>query len=559
MSELRLVPTALLLWALTLLALFTRGIWPSLGLVLLAVLIALILRHPGQALLLGSTGTVASGFVHTRLSAVAAAELGDTLKGRLVGSPAEVNPGTWILRIRVDDYPTPVPTLLKTTALPEEAVAGALVHLPVRLQDSERPGLGEVLALATEIEMAHPASGMSAFAAHVRECFSTAVMESVGPSSQGLLPGMVLGDTSLQTEVENQLYLDTGLSHLSAVSGSNVMIVTTTVILLCRWLTLGPRIQTCAAGGALLLFVCLVGTEPSVLRAAVTGVVGLLAVLNSARMEPIHALSLSVGALLLYDSDLAVSYGFALSVAATAGIVALSPLLARVLAPTRWPEILVRALAVAIAADVVTMPLIAMMSGRVSLVAVLANVLVSPAVAPVTLFGLLAAGLSLLPGGLEWWPLKVVEPCTWWIHHTAAWCAQLPSATIDTPDGWVGPVWVLLFCCWLIAAFLHHHPRKVLGGLLSCYLCAGVAGIQPSFFRSPEIPLAQLQQHVVDSEAGIAPVPVGTQVVIVQDGGGEPSLLPLYTGEGIPVLFPNRDGPVSLHQDGKQHAADGRF
>lgn len=559
MSELRLVPTALLVWALTLLALLSRDLWFNLILVLLAILMAVLLRQPGQALLLGGAGVVATGIVHARIAAVTAAAPFDTLNGRLVASPTAVDTDTWILRIRVPEQPTPVPTLLKTTMLPEEAVAGAGVQVPVTVRESDRAGVGEILATATELKVVQPATGMSAFAAHVRDSFATAVTGAVGPSSQGLMPGMVLGDTSLQNEVETQLYLDTGLSHLSAVSGANVAIVTTTVILLCRWLTLGPRIQTFAAGAALLLFVGLVGTEPSVLRAAVTGTVGLLAVLNSTRMEPIHALSLAVSTLLLYDSDLAVSYGFALSVAATSGIVALQPLLFRALAPLRWPEILLRALAVAIAADLVTMPLIAMMSGRISLVAVLANVLVSPAVTPVTLLGLLAAGLSLLPGGLEWLPLKLAEPCTWWIHQTASWCAGLPSATIETPEGWLGPVWVLLFGGWVVAAFLHGRPRLLGGGLLLCHLFSSLGGTQSTFWQAPEIPLNQLQQHVVEKETEITPIPRGTQVIIVEDPGGRTGPLPLYTLEGIPVLFPNRDGPVSLHRDGRQHAADGRF
>lgn len=114
----------------------------------------------------------------------------------------------------------------------------------------------------------------------------------------------------------------------------------------------------------LLGYVFLVGPEPSVLRAAVTGVVGLTAVVASRRSEPVHALCLAVIGLVVWDSNLAVNYGFALSVAATAGIVVVSPLIAQALG--FLPDLLARALAVAIAADVVTMPIIALMSGRVS-------------------------------------------------------------------------------------------------------------------------------------------------------------------------------------------------
>lgn len=182
------------------------------------------------------------------------------------------------------------------------------------------------------------------------------------------------------------------------------------------------------------------GWEPSVQRATVAGVAGLLAVLNSSTMEPLHALSLGVLVLLAADSDLAVSFGFALSVAATVGIVALTPLLLRVLGT----GIIARAFAVAIAADIVTMPLIALMAGRVSVVSVIANVLAAPVVPIITVVGLIAAALAQVGLGR---PLVIlIEPLADWIHGVAA---AMPLTTVEA-----GPVAVLLLVGWLIAALL---------------------------------------------------------------------------------------------------------
>lgn len=559
MRELRLVPAALLVWVVTLSAILSGSVVWSILVTALAVVFAVLLRHAGQAVLLAATGTAATLVTGLRLQASAAYLPPEQLSGTLVAPVSQVSEETWLLRIRTADHPVPVPTMLRADGPPDDVVAGSQVSLPVDFSDSDRAGVGDVLASATELTATAPPGGMAAVAALVKEKFSTAVQASVGEASRGLLPGMVLGDTTLQDEAESQLYIDTGLSHLSAVSGANVAIVTTAVIVICRLLTLGPRIQTVSAGLAILLFVGLVGTEPSVLRAAVTGLVGLLAVINSARMEPIHALCLAVIGLILVDSDLAVAYGFALSVAATAGIVALSPLLIKALAVTGWPEILVRALAVAIAADVVTMPLVAMMAGQVSLVSVVANVAVSPAVPPVTILGLVAAGLCLLPGGLELIPLKVIEPCTWWIHHVAEWCVSLPLATIATPEGWLGPAWVMVAWGWLIALLLAGHPGKVLGVLTAILLWSAISGVYSQSQQAEQIPLDSLVRHVVDTEDQINPVPPGTQVIIVTDPSGGRQELPTRNRTGQPVLYPNRNGPVTLHSDGSQHAVDGRF
>ncbi|AGF73176.1 ComEC/Rec2 family competence protein [Corynebacterium halotolerans] len=553
MSELRLVPAALVVWAVTLLLLLTGSLPAAAGLVVVAAACLAVLRQPGQAVLAAVLGAAALVLTRTRQRGAGEAELGDVVTGTVAAQPTGIAPERHLVRLHVPGHPAELPVF--TGELPAGVVAGARVTAEVALSPSDRPGLGAHVA-SGELRVEAEPAGMAAFAAHVRQTFGESVAAVVGPASQGLVPGMVLGDTSGQSAAEQQLYIDTGLSHLSAVSGANVAIVTTAAVVVCRLLTLGPRVQVAAASGALLVFVGLVGTEPSVLRASVTGLVGLLAVLNSARMEPVHGLCLAVIGLILWDPDLAVSYGFALSVAATAGIVALHPLLYRPLARTRLPDILVRALAVAVAADIVTMPIIAVMAGEVSLVSVVANVLVAPAVAPVTVLGLIAAGLCLLPGGLEIPPLKMLEPCTWWIHTVAQWCAQLPNATVPADPGWV-----LVGYGWVLAAVLAGHPWKVLAGVGVFFLWSLHAGAGTGT-GAAEIPLETLPERavaVVGTVGEVDTAPPGTQVIIVLDDTGRASDRPTVTRAGVPVLFPHRDGEVSLHRDGTQHARDGRF
>src|SRR5699024_1582235 len=154
--------------------------------------------------------------------------------------------------------------------------------------------------------------------------------------------------------------------------------------------------------------------------------------------------------LIVWESDMAASFGFALSCAATASIVVLTPMMHRVLAPLNWPDVLSRALAVAIAADFATMPIVALMAGEVSLVSVLVNVLVAPVSAPITIVGLIAAGLAQLPiDAPAILLLKLIEPCTWWIYHIAAGTQQHPLAVIAA-----SPIAVLLAYGWIIAGLV---------------------------------------------------------------------------------------------------------
>jgi competence protein ComEC len=322
------------------------------------------------------------------------------------------------------------------------------------------------------------------------------------------------------------------------------------VVIIARALKAGLYTQIVCAALSIVVFAGIVGAEPSVLRATLTGLVGLVAVLASSRSEPIHALCLAVIALVLIDSDLAVNFGFALSIAATVGIVVMHPFLYRALAPTGWPDILVRALSVAIAADIMTMPIISLMTGEVSLVSVGANVLVAAATAPVTIMGLVAAVLAALPGGLEVLLFPLIQPFTWWIYTVGHYAAGLPQATISAT-----PLAVAIGYGWIIAGFLYKRAGLTIGVAALLFIAVSFTGEQ----RVPEVELDSLVAHVVDKREDIEPIPPGTQLVVVLEDSGRAASRGTTTAGGIPVIFPNRDREVTLHIDGSQHAADGRF
>ena len=468
MRELRLVPGAATAW-LSVIAVLLAGRGWAIALIAVVVALCLIARQWGQALFCGAVAGGAVLVAAVRQARAAAFDLGSEVTGRLVTEPTQTSTGGWLLKLKVPGYPTQLPVF---SPEPVPAAAGAELTARVRVGESDRAGVGKLSANATDVQVTAEPEGLAGWAAEVAENFRALVLDTVGPSSQGLIPGMVLGDTALQDTAERDLYIATGLSHLSAVSGANVAIVCSAAAVVCAALALGPRARVAASLCALATYVLLVGFEPSVQRAAVAGVVGLLAVLTSTRIEPIHALSLGIIALLFVDSDLAVHFGFALSCAATLGIVALSPLIYKLLAVTGWPAIFLRAVAVAIAADIVTLPLVALMSGEVSVVSVLANILVEPATVPITIVGLIAAifaqlgPLDVLGAGL----LRLIEPFSWWINTIAHGVAHLPVVTIPA-----NPLFTLLAYAWIIAGLLYHRPWLTLTLTLAGIAWLGLA------------------------------------------------------------------------------------
>ncbi|MFD9321514.1 ComEC/Rec2 family competence protein [Streptomyces sp. NPDC060053] len=300
--------------------------------------------------------------------------------------------------------------------------------------------------------------------------------------ARALLPGLVVGDTSRITPELDEAFKETDLAHTLAVSGSNLTIIL--VLLLgpsglaqhVERRGLAPRLgvplrATALLGGALTLgFVVVCRPDPSVLRAAACGAIVLLALATGRRRSLIPALATAVLLLVLYDPWLARSYGFLLSVLATGALLTLAPRWSAALRRRRVPPRLAEALAAAGAAQALCAPVVAVLSARVSLVAVPCNLLVEFAVAPATVLGF--AVLATAPVAMP-----VAEALAWcaswpagWIAGVARTGAALPGGGVDWPGSWGGAFLLALVTggVLLLGRRLSRHPWlcAVCGALL---------------------------------------------------------------------------------------------
>ena len=284
-------------------------------------------------------------------------------------------------------------------------------------------------------------------AGHLRAGLRAAV-DGLPAAERGLVPGLVVGDTAAMPVELEQDFRTAGLTHLTAVSGANLVIVVGFVLYVGRWL--GFRVRWLPVLGALALvgFVVLARPQPSVLRAAAMGLVGLAALATGRRRGSLAALAAAMLALLLLDPWLARSYGFALSVLATAGLLLIAPGWTRWMcanvSPPRWH----RPSPCPAAAQVACAPVVALLSGQVSLVAVPANLLVAPAVAPATVLGVLAtlAGAVSDPAARAFGWLAGLP--AWWIVTVAQRAAAVPDAAV----AWPSSAWGALALAGLLAA-----------------------------------------------------------------------------------------------------------
>ena len=287
-----------------------------------------------------------------------------------------------------------------------------------------------------------------------------ASLEGAPSDAAALVEGLAVGDETAQPPALADQMRVAGLSHLTAVSGGNTSIVVGVVLFLATLAGLGLIARVAAAGAALGAFVVIVGPQPSVLRASVMAVVALLAVITGTRRAGVHALAFAVVVLVVASPPMASSWGFALSVAATGGLILLAgPMVSRWGQGGRVRTAVVGALALTIGAQVATLPLIAAFGDGLSLVSVPANLLAAPAVAPVTVLGLLAAVIGTFAPPLAVILARCAEPFAAWIAWVAQTTASWPAATLPWPGGLPGALLAAVVAAVLVYAIRRQRGR----------------------------------------------------------------------------------------------------
>ncbi|WFB09635.1 ComEC/Rec2 family competence protein [Streptomyces sp. LX-29] len=359
--------------------------------------------------------------------------------------------------------------------------------------------------------------------------------DGLAPDARALLPGLVVGDTARIPPDLDDAFRATDLTHLLAVSGSNLTLVLTLLIGpprsaaraerggLAGRLGIPLRATALLGGGLTLAFVIVCRPEPSVLRAAACGLITLLAIGTGRRRALLPALAAAVLALVLYDPWLARSYGFLLSVLATGALLLIAPRWSAALRRRGVPSRLAEVLAAAAAAQAVCAPVIVVLAARVSLVAIPCNLLAELAVGPATVLGFAALAVAPLAlpvaRALAWlagWPAE-------WIATVARTGAGLPGAEAGWPGGWSGGL--LLAAATALAILLGRrlasHPRLCLAGALLLLvalvrpapLARVVTGWPPPGWRMVACDVGQGDALVLAAGAGSA---------VVVDTGPEP-------------------------------------
>ncbi len=297
-----------------------------------------------------------------------------------------------------------------------------------------------------------PRAGPGEIAATARRWLLDGLNEMVPEPEAALGAGILLGvRTSIAPEIASSFAI-AGLTHVVAISGWNIAIVAAIVASLVRPLEErrgGSWLAPATAGAVIAGYVVLTGASPSVVRAALMAGAMMVARLGGSRAHAASALSLAAFVMLLAAPAVLWDVGFQLSALATGGLILFAASIEARL--SRWPAWLREPVALTLAAQLTTLPVVVGSFGRLSLVAPAANVVVVPLVPIVMLLCAIAAPLGAVASNLHLDPLT--DAARWAVGGTA-WlvlrtmivagqaAASVPFAALPvTAPGWLALAW----------------------------------------------------------------------------------------------------------------------
>jgi competence protein ComEC len=358
------------------------------------------------------------------------------VRGHVVAVPRRSHS---VVRIPVDspegrlliEAPEPVPDLPVGVEVRAQGVVAA--PPPWFRGYLRRQGIARVLRTARIEPTGDRRGGLAGRIDRLRARAEDALGRGMPEREAGLARGFVLGEDDRIDARTVEDFRRSGLAHLLAVSGQNVLLLVLLAAPLLALLGIPLRARLIWLLGLVAIYVPLAGAAPSIQRAGVMGAAALVATLAGRPSSRAYALLLAAAVTLAINPRSSGDAGWQLSFAAVCGIfLVAAPLrgwFERRLGSVGWKRSLAEGFAVTVAAALATAPLMAHHFDSLSVTTLAANLLALPAVAPAMWLGMLAAGTGQIPG-------LPVEPLNWLNSLLLAYIAQVAA--------WLGrPGWAL--------------------------------------------------------------------------------------------------------------------
>lgn len=273
-------------------------------------------------------------------------------------------------------------------------------------------------------------SGHSAFFGmmfRLKEIFESHISGMFPEPHAAFLAGLLTGSRRGIAEHLLEDFQITGLTHIIAISGYNITIILTIIAGALFWVPVKWRIIPSVL--LIVAFTLFVGASAAVVRAAVMGILGLLALQSNRAVNGRLLIGWTLFFMLMWNPKyLWYDAGFQLSFLAVIGLLEISPLMAPLF---KKLGIIGEMVCQTLSANIITLPWIAFLFGRISLISPLANILVAPVVPFAMLFGFLGTISSFISFFLgQLFSFLAFGMLSWAIFMTKL-LADVPLASVE--------------------------------------------------------------------------------------------------------------------------------
>jgi competence protein ComEC len=312
----------------------------------------------------------------------------------------------------------------------------------------------------------------------LRELVTRRISEAIPGDGGALLAGFVTGDDSGLSDSAQLAFERTGMSHITAVSGSNVAVLLTMWFFVIRPGRMRRSIIALLGVSLLVwLYVLLVGMGPGAVRAGLFATLVLPAARLGRRPDPLTALMIASAMMLLIHPQFAHNIGFWLSLAASTAIVTCVDRRAKTRA-----TFLMSGVVALCAAQVATLPIVVWAFGTWSPASIVANLIIGPVVSAFFPFAfVIAFVVSVVPwlGNLVGWLPSIVTEVILAVVESVGNGATMLRLGVATPLG----IAMVAGLSLAVIAALSGDMRRWLTGLawrapgIERYATAGALGV----------------------------------------------------------------------------------
>ena len=397
-----------------------------------------------------------------------------TITGWLKRPPSARNPGGWDTR----------------RSLARRGVHGMLLVESVRSITVHGP--------STRV-----ADRFARFQSHLRQSGTRMLSRHLSPRTAPIASALLLGVREELDRDHREMFMRSGTMHLLAISGLHVGLLASLIWVLARLLQFGPVATTTAIIISVVGYALVAELRPSVLRATILVVLGVVGRPRHRRAAASNSLALAALVILIIRPGDLQSPGAQLSFLAVSALAWSAPLSARVVPISgthsmlgRMARRMFQAWLVGVAIWCVTAPLVAARFGLVAPVGLLINVLMIPLVGLALWLGFTLLALGSWMPGAGWGIGGLLDHLLGTVLTIAETSASSPLAFVSIPAP--PSAWLLLFY-FLLAAVVSCHRRQPRSLCLVGVVAALSGGLATAF--APPQP-NQLVLTILDSGHG---------------------------------------------------------